>query len=120
MLLIALAAVFGAAGYYEASRHAKEFGHTPGGLPAGLWAAVCAVTLLIGAILMLLAARSDKGAGLTNDPADAFWHKDQAAAEYDDYRDLAEDVPEAPVVEHDPFAPVLETTPMKPLSSYPV
>ncbi|HEY7439561.1 MAG TPA: hypothetical protein VIC35_09205 [Acidimicrobiia bacterium] len=115
ILFLLLAAVFGGAGYYEARRHAKEFNHSPGGIPAGMWAAVCAVTLLIGMALLLVAARTDRGVGVET-TADPFWDRDSTLQEYDDYHDLAE----APVEDPDVSAPVVEARPMKPLTSYPV
>jgi hypothetical protein len=114
ILYLLLAGVFGGAGYYESRRHAKEFNHSPGGLPAGLWAAVCAVTLLVGMALLLIAARTDRGVGVET-TADPFWDRDHVD-EYDDYRDLAE----TPVDGPDVSAPVVEARPMKPLTSYPV
>jgi hypothetical protein len=129
ILFLLLAAVFGGAGYYEARRHAKEFNHSPGGIPAGLWAAVCAVTLLVGMALLLVAARTDRGVGVET-TADPFWDRDNHLQEYDDYHDLAEGpvggpdliAPDmtAPDVSAPVGAPVVEARPMKPLTSYPV
>ena len=59
-MLLVLACVIALVGYREARQFEERYGHPPFGLPPAGWAAVCFVSLLIGAFLLWAARRGEK------------------------------------------------------------
>lgn len=57
---LVLGLLFGAFGYWLSERHRRVWGRTPWGLPSLLWALIFFLSLLIGAILFLIAKSSTR------------------------------------------------------------
>jgi hypothetical protein len=55
LVAAAVAAIFGALGYVEVGRYIRRTGESPWGLPRLAWAAVLAVSLVFGVVLLDLA-----------------------------------------------------------------
>lgn len=54
--------IFGVAGYFAATNHAKRVGQCPWGWPPLLWGLVWFASLFVGAVLMAVATRSTEPA----------------------------------------------------------
>lgn len=53
-------AIFALAGFLEARRFGREYGRTPFGWPAAVWAVVLGISLLVGCILLAIGERTGR------------------------------------------------------------
>jgi hypothetical protein len=57
---LAIALLFGLAGYKEAIRFAQQYGRTPWGLNPWIWAVALGISFFIGCLLLVIAERQGR------------------------------------------------------------